>query len=153
MQQDHNRFIKTRIIKALVLFQQTMIRLIFEIGSRNVHVNSIACKSLWYEEQIHELLFDFNGSYERPNEKNHNPLQICPQKHTLTSTTSPFTNILYIYIYIQKDLWEERVWGCDTLKCVPATQLFSSESVFPSGKQLFSILLFQFHQMLFIIKR
>lgn len=46
MQQDHNRFIKTRIIKALVLFQQTMIRLIFEIGSRNVHVNSIACKSL-----------------------------------------------------------------------------------------------------------
>ncbi len=87
MQQDHYRFIKTRIIKALVLFHQTMIRLIFEIDSRNVHVNSIACKSLWYEEQIHALLFDFNDSYDKPNDNNHNPLKICPQKHTLTSTT------------------------------------------------------------------
>lgn len=152
MQQDHNRFIKTHIIKALVLFHQTTIHLIFEIDSLNVHVNSIACKSLWYEEQIHALLFDFNGSYERPNRKKSQPIKNLPPETHIN--INHFTIFQYpLYIYIHKDLWEEQVWGCDTLKCVPATKLFSSESVFPSGKQLFSILLFQFHQMHFIIKR
>ncbi len=110
-----------------------MIRLIFEIDSRHVHVNSIACKSLWYEEQIHALLFDFNDSYDKAKLKKSQPIKnLPPRKHTLTSTT--IYQYPYIYIYTQKDLWEEQVWGCDTLNVVPATQLFSSESVFPYGE-------------------